>query len=274
MYVYVNVYASLLSTPYFALYASLDYFFSVFCCGFFARDDDDVDVDDKYSLFCYLAMCARHSPSQAKVKQRSCSRAKTTSLLCLCLSRSLLLRLRFKVSVRLALQLRRRPWQWFWCRCGAATARWSLPVLVCHSSCCCCFCAAALNTNGGWHSGQRGNGCMCVCVPERILRQAFLTFPCGSLCQFNLFFMPHAASYCDCDADADGDRGFCTWRRHQKTLLCGRVCFEMGVREAKCAENNVQKSFAFAILRHGCSICSLTLCHTHTHVELFMYLCT
>lgn len=22
---------------------------------------------------------------------------------------------------------------------------------------------------------------MCVCVPERILRQAFLTFPCGSL---------------------------------------------------------------------------------------------
>lgn len=115
--------------------------------------------------------------------------------------------------------------------------------------------------------------CVCVCVPERILRQAFLTFPCGSLCQFNLFFMPHAASYCDCDADADadGDRGFCTWRRHQKTLLCGRVCFEMGVREAECAENNVQKSFAFAILRHGCSICSLTLCHTHTRRIIYVF---
>lgn len=75
-----------LSTP------RLTIIFSVFCCGFFARDDDDdvdVDVDDKYSLFCYLAMCARHSPSQAKVKQRSCSRAKTTSLLCLCLCLSL-----------------------------------------------------------------------------------------------------------------------------------------------------------------------------------------
>lgn len=94
-----------LSTP------RLTIIFSVFCCGFFARDDDDdvdVDVDDKYSLFCYLAMCARHSPSQAKVKQRSCSRAKTTSVP---LPQSLLLRLRFKVNVRLALQLRRRPWQ-------------------------------------------------------------------------------------------------------------------------------------------------------------------
>lgn len=131
---------------------------------------------------------------------------------------------------------------------------------------------------------------VCVCVPERILRQAFLTFPCGSLCQFNLFFMPHAVSYCDCDADGNGDRGFCTWRRHEKTSVCGRVCLEEAVGQTECAEKNVQKKLCvchstsrvfdllFDILSHThtCRIIYVfvhitamryVLTHTHIHVS-------
>lgn len=63
-----------LSTP------CLTIIFSVFCCGFFARDDDvavavAVDDNDKYSLFCYLAMCAAEPKSgRPKQNRRSCSR--------------------------------------------------------------------------------------------------------------------------------------------------------------------------------------------------------
>lgn len=87
MYVYVNVYVS---PPHrllicYALYTPcLTIIFSVFCCGFFARDDDvdvkvavavAVDDNDKYSLFCYLAMCAAKPKSgRPKRKRRSCSR--------------------------------------------------------------------------------------------------------------------------------------------------------------------------------------------------------
>lgn len=90
MYVYVNVYASpplAESLAYLLrslLRLGLTIIFSVFCCGFFARDDDvdvkvavavAVDDNDKYSLFCYLAMCAAKPKSgRPKRKRRSCSR--------------------------------------------------------------------------------------------------------------------------------------------------------------------------------------------------------
>lgn len=259
-----------LSTP------RLTIIFSIFCCGFFARDDDvDVDVDDKYSLFCYLAMCARQSPSQAKVKQRSCSRAKTTSLLCLCLSRSLLLRLRFKVSVRLALQLRRRPWQWFWCRCVAATARWSLPVLVCHSSCCCfCFCAAALDTNGGWHSGQRGNGCMCVCACPSVsfvkhFWHSLVAASVNLICFSCLTQPPTVTATLALTVTAASVRDVGIKKRCCVGVFALRwVKGRQSVRKTMC-KKALRLPFYVTGVRSA-------LWHyvTHTHVELFMCLCT
>lgn len=54
-------------------------------------------------------------------------------------------------------------------------------------------------------------------------------------------------------------------------LCVGVFAFE-GVCGKQCAK---KKSFAFAFLRHGCSICSLTFClcmytHAHTWISLYM----
>lgn len=54
-------------------------------------------------------------------------------------------------------------------------------------------------------------------------------------------------------------------------LCVGVFAFE-GVCGKQCAK---KKSFAFAFLRHGCSICSLTFClcmYTHTHTWIILYI--
>lgn len=55
-------------------------------------------------------------------------------------------------------------------------------------------------------------------------------------------------------------------------LCVGVFAFE-GVCGKQCAK---KKSFAFAFLRHGCSICSLTFClciSIHTHMDKSVYAC-